>query len=40
MTRGFRTLPFRRTAIWDFLLNAVWEFVQCVLLYDMWSWGF
>src|SRR5690606_35055604 len=21
-------------------LNAIWEFGQCTLLYDMWGWGF
>ena len=25
---------------WGFLLNMVWEFTQCTVLYDMWSWGF
>jgi hypothetical protein len=22
------------------VLNTAWEFVQCPLLYDMWTWGF
>ena len=26
--------------IWAFLLNMIWEFGQCLLLYDMWSWPF
>ncbi len=32
-------LPLKRIALWGFLLNAVWEFAQCVFLYDMWQWG-
>ena len=32
--------PWRGTALWGFGLNAVWEFAQCTLLYDMWDWGF
>ena len=40
MTRGFTTLPIRRIALWGFLLNMVWEFFQCIFLYDMWDWGF
>ena len=34
------SLPWRRIAGWGFLLNAAWEFAQCVFLYDMWDWGF
>lgn len=30
----------RRIALWGFALNAVWEFGQCLFLYDMWGWGF
>lgn len=33
-------LPWRRIALWGFLLNMLWEFGQCTVLYDMWSWGF
>lgn len=40
MLRGFATLPLRRVALWGFGLHALWEFGQCTLLYDMWSWGF
>lgn len=29
-----------RTALWGFLLNMIWEFVQCPFLYSMGSWGF
>ena len=32
--------PWKRIALWGFALNAGWEFVQCTVLYDMWSWGF
>lgn len=39
MTSSIRALPLRRTAIWGFLLNAGWEFVQCPVFYDMWNWG-
>jgi hypothetical protein len=35
-----RSLPWTRIAAYGFLLNAVWEFGQCTVLYDMWSWGF
>jgi hypothetical protein len=40
MLRGFATLPLRRVAFWGVGLHALWEFGQCTLLYDMWSWGF
>ena len=33
------SLPRRRVAASGFLLNMVWEFGQCLFLYDMWSWG-
>lgn len=32
-------LPLKRIAIWAFVLNALWEFGQCTMLYDMWDWG-
>lgn len=31
---------WKRIALWGFVLNMIWEFVQCTVLYDMWSWGF
>jgi hypothetical protein len=34
------SLLWRRVAAYGFLLNMVWEFGQCLFLYDMWSWGF
>lgn len=34
------SVPWRRVALWGFLLNMLWEFGQCTLLYDMWDWGF
>ncbi|MEL7363499.1 MAG: hypothetical protein AAFN13_15595 [Bacteroidota bacterium] len=33
-------VPWRRVALWGFLLNMIWEFAQCTVLYDMWDWGF
>ncbi len=33
-------LPWQRIARWGFVLNAIWEFAQCTILYDMWDWGF
>jgi len=33
-------LPLKRVALNGFWLNAVWEFVQCPLFYDMWDGGF
>lgn len=40
MLRGYSSLPLKRIALWGFLLNMGWEFVQCTVLYDMWDWGF
>jgi hypothetical protein len=40
MLRGYASLPLKRIALWGFLLNMLWEFVQCTVLYDMWDWGF
>lgn len=34
------TYPLKRIAIWAFVLNTLWEFGQCTVLYDMWDWGF
>ena len=25
---------------WAFLLHTLWEFTQCLFLYDMWDWPF
>lgn len=36
---SFLNLPLKRIATWAFILNALWEFAQCTVLYDMWSWG-
>ena len=33
------SLPLKRIAIWAFVLNGLWEFGQCTVLYDMWNWG-
>lgn len=38
MTARFSFWP--QIAAWGFLLNMVWEFGQCLFLYDMWSRGF
>ena len=32
--------PWKRVAVWGLILNMIWEFGQCVFLYDMWDWGF
>ncbi|MFU8859673.1 MAG: hypothetical protein ACNA8K_04545 [Cyclonatronaceae bacterium] len=29
-----------RIVFWAFILHTVWEFTQCVFLYDMWDWPF
>lgn len=26
--------------LWAFILHTVWEFTQCLFLYDMWDWHF
>lgn len=36
---SFLTLPLKRIALWAFALNALWEFGQCTVLYNMWDWG-
>lgn len=33
-------MPLRRIALFGFVLNTAWEFLQCTVLYDMWAWGF
>ncbi len=33
-------LPFGRIALYSFALNTLWEFGQCIFLYDMWGRGF
>lgn len=40
MLRGYSSLPLKRIALWGLVLNMLWEFGQCTVLYDMWSWGF
>lgn len=35
MTQEIRSIVF-----WAFLLNMVWEFGQCLFLFDMWDWPF
>ncbi len=35
-----RTLEWGRIAAWGLALNALWEFVQCLFLYDMGDQGF
>ena len=39
MFRDFASLPVKCIALYGFLLNMVWEFAQCTVLYDMWDWG-
>lgn len=33
-------IDWKKIALWGFVLNMIWEFVQCTVLYDMWSWNF
>jgi hypothetical protein len=33
-------LPVKRIALYGFVLNAIWEFGQCYVFYDMWDWSF
>jgi hypothetical protein len=40
LARPLRRSHLARTAAWGFALNAVWEFTQCVFLFDMWDWPF
>ena len=40
MRQIFRSLPLRHIALWSLAFHALWEFVQCTVLYGMWSWGF
>lgn len=40
MLRGYESLPLKRISLWGFILNMLWEFGQCTVLYDMWDWGF
>ena len=29
-----------KVVFWAFLLNTIWEFTQCLFLYEMWDWTF
>lgn len=40
MRERFTFLPLRCIALYGFMLNMLWEFVQCYLFYDMWHWSF
>lgn len=40
MFRGYSSLSLRSVAGWGFLLNLLWEFLQCTVFYNMWDWGF
>jgi len=37
--RRFSSLPLRRIALWALALNALWEFAQCGIFYQMWDEG-
>lgn len=37
---NFTELPIKTIILYSFILNAIWEFVQCIFLYNMWSWSF
>ncbi len=30
----------KRIALYGLVLNTLWEFGQCMILYDMWGWSF
>ncbi|MEX0646138.1 MAG: hypothetical protein WEA56_16855 [Balneolaceae bacterium] len=30
----------RYIVLWAFVLHTIWEFTQCVFLFDMWDWPF
>jgi hypothetical protein len=32
--------PVKKVIFWAFILNTIWEFVQCGFLYGMWDWPF
>ncbi|WP_103664475.1 hypothetical protein [Gracilimonas amylolytica] len=32
--------PTKKVIFWAFILNTIWEFVQCGFLYGMWDWPF
>lgn len=40
MRLGYLRLIRQRLVPWALGLHALWEFVQCTVLYDMWTWGF
>ncbi len=40
MLLGSPRLVRQRLVPWALALHALWEFGQCTVLYDMWSWGF
>jgi hypothetical protein len=40
MTKDLRSLPVKLLAVFGFLLNTLWEFAQCLVLYDMSGWSF
>ena len=40
MRGNFTSLPLKRIALFGFLLNMFWEFLQCTVFYDMRGWKF
>ncbi len=32
--------PYFKIAVCAFILNTIWEFAQCTILYNMWDWTF
>ena len=40
MTKDLRSLPIKPLAAFGLLLNMLWEFAQCLFLYDMAGWSF
>lgn len=37
--RSFSSLPLRRIVLWALAFNALWEFAQCGIFYQMWDDG-
>jgi len=39
MIKDLQSLPIKLLAAFGFLLNVLWEFAQCLVLYDMTGWS-
>jgi hypothetical protein len=40
MKHNHKAFPFKLLVAFGFLLNMLWEFAQCLVLYDMSGWSF